>query len=312
MALGPNIRGFHSSTRHVIFVDGTFMKSKFRDTLLVATCQDVNLQIYPLAFGIVDSENDASWTWFFDELFQVTGMLEGLVFISNRKDNIGNAIKIVYSYAYHRCCMWYLQLNIKSNYHKADILPLFMTTAKEYSLINFEKSMANLYCKSPAVGQYLEKKVGYEFWSRAHFKGIRYNIMTTNNAESLNSLFKNAREFSVLVMVEQIRKTLQKWFYERHIEAEKCATTLTPPIEDKKRKKYNDAKRLIVVTINEYELHVGVENEMHIVNLEARTCSCREFDLEKLPCKHALAAAKFEGISCYSLCSPYYTSASWK
>ncbi|XP_022847562.1 uncharacterized protein LOC111370091 [Olea europaea var. sylvestris] len=312
MALGPSIRGFHSSMRHVISVDRIFMKSKFRGTLLVATCQDANLQIYPLAFGIVDSENNASWTWFFDKLFHVMGMLEGLVFISDCKEGIGNAIKIVYPYAHHGCCMWHLQLNIKSNYHKADILPLFMATAKEYSLINFEKSMANLYCKSPAVGQYLEKKVGYEFWSRAHFKGIRYNIMTTNNAESLNSLFKNAREFPVLAMVEQIRKTLQKWFYERHIEAEECATTLTPPIEDKMRKKYNDAKGLIVVPINEYELHVGVENEMYIVNLEARTCSCREFDLKKLPYKHALAVAKFKGISCCSLCSLYYISASWK
>ncbi|XP_022891898.1 uncharacterized protein LOC111406753 [Olea europaea var. sylvestris] len=136
--------------------------------------------------------------------------------------------------------------------------------------------------------------------------------MTTNNAESLNSSFKNAREFPVLAMVEQIRKTLQKWFYERHIEAEKCATTLTPPIEEKMRKQYDDAKGQMVVPINEYELHVGVENEMHIVNLEARTCTCREFDLEKLPCKHALAAAKFKGVSCYSLCSPYYTTTSWK
>ncbi|XP_022869031.1 protein FAR-RED ELONGATED HYPOCOTYL 3-like [Olea europaea var. sylvestris] len=210
MALGPSIRGFHSSMRHVIFVDGTFMKSKFRGTLPVAMCQDANFQIYPLAFGIVDSENDASWTWFFDKLFQVTGILEGLVFISDHKDSIGNAIKIVYPNAHHGCCMWYLQLNIKSNYHKANILPLFMATAKEYSLINFEKLMTNLYRKSPAVGQYLENKVGYEFWSRAHFKGVRYNIMTTNNAESLNSLFKNAREFPVLAMVEQIRKTLQK------------------------------------------------------------------------------------------------------
>ncbi|XP_022850616.1 uncharacterized protein LOC111372495 [Olea europaea var. sylvestris] len=210
MALGSGIRGFHSSMRHVISMDGTFMKSKFRGTLLVATCQDANLQIYPLAFGIVDFENDTSWTWFFDKLFHVTGMLEGLVFIFDRKESIGNAIKIVYPYAHHGCCMWHLQLNIKSNYHKADILPLFMATAKEYSLINFEKSMANLYRKSLVVGQYLEKKGGYEFWSRAHFKGIRYNIMTTNNAESLNSLFKNAREFPILAMVEQIRKTLQK------------------------------------------------------------------------------------------------------
>ncbi|XP_022847635.1 uncharacterized protein LOC111370172 [Olea europaea var. sylvestris] len=154
--------------------------------------------------------------------------------------------------------------------------------------------MANQYRKSPTVGQYLEKKVGYEFWSRAHFKGIRYNIMTTNNAESLNSLFKNAQKFP------------------RHIEAEKCATILTPSVEDKIRKKYDDAKGLIVVPINEYELHVSVENEIHIVNLEARICSCREFDLKKFHCKHALATTKFKGISCNSLCSPYYSSVSWK
>ncbi|XP_022895360.1 uncharacterized protein LOC111409552 [Olea europaea var. sylvestris] len=148
--------------------------------------------------------------------------------------------------------------------------------------------------------------------SRAHFKGIRYNIMTTNNAESLNSLFKNAWEFPVLAMVEQIRKTLQKWFYEIHIEVEKGTTTLTPPIEDKMHKKYDDAKGLIVVPINVYELLVGVENEMYIVNLEARTCNCREYNLEKLPCTYALLATKFKGISFYSLCSPYYTSTSWK
>ncbi|CAI9772432.1 unnamed protein product [Fraxinus pennsylvanica] len=149
--------------RRAISVDGTFLKSKFRGMLLVATCQDANLQIYPLAFGIVDSENDASWTWFFNKLFQILGMLEGLVFISDRKDSIHKTIKIVYPNAHHGCCMWHLQLNIKSNYHRIDILPFFMAIAKEYSLISFEKSMANLYRKSSAVGEYLEKKVGYKF-----------------------------------------------------------------------------------------------------------------------------------------------------
>ncbi|XP_022871714.1 uncharacterized protein LOC111390830 [Olea europaea var. sylvestris] len=186
MALEPSIRGFHSSMRHVISVDETFMKSKFRGTLLVAMCQDANLQIYPFAFDIVDFENDASWTWFFNKLFQVTGMLKVLVFISDHKASVGNAIKIVYLYAHHGCCMWHLQLNIKSNYHKTDILPLYVATVKEYSLINFEKSMANPYRKSSTAGE-LEKKDVYEFWSRAHFKGNRYNIMTTNNVESLNS-----------------------------------------------------------------------------------------------------------------------------
>lgn len=49
--------------------------------------------------------------------------------------------------------------------------------------------------------------------------------MKTNNAKSLNSLFKNDRGFPVLAMVEKIRKILQKWFYDRKIEAKKRATT---------------------------------------------------------------------------------------
>lgn len=51
--------------RKVIAGDGTFLKAKFRGTLIVATVQDGDTHIYPIAFGIVDSENDAAYGWFF-------------------------------------------------------------------------------------------------------------------------------------------------------------------------------------------------------------------------------------------------------
>ena len=38
------------------------------------------------------------------------------------------------------------------------------------------------------------------------------------------------------------------------------------------------------------------------------TCTCREFDLDRLPCAHAIVACKFKGISVYSMCSPFYTA----
>ena len=44
--------------RRVIVVDGTFLKSKFKGVLLVATAIDRNSNLYPIAFGIVDSENE--------------------------------------------------------------------------------------------------------------------------------------------------------------------------------------------------------------------------------------------------------------
>ena len=48
LAYGACIRGF-CSMRKVIAIDETFLKGKFRDTLLLATTQDGNFQKYPLS-----------------------------------------------------------------------------------------------------------------------------------------------------------------------------------------------------------------------------------------------------------------------
>ena len=60
MAFDACISRFRSSIRPVIAVDGTLLKSKYLGILFVAASKDGNNQIYPLAFGIGDSENDAS------------------------------------------------------------------------------------------------------------------------------------------------------------------------------------------------------------------------------------------------------------
>ncbi|XP_075504168.1 uncharacterized protein LOC142541533 [Primulina tabacum] len=45
-----------------------------------------------------------------------------------------------------------------------------------------------------------------------------------------------------------------------------------------------------------------------IVELNRRTCRCRVFDIDRLPCAHAIAAAGHHGIDIYELCSHYYTT----
>ena len=67
MALGACINGY-PVMRKVILVDGTFLKSKYKGVMMIATLQDGNHHCYPVAFGIVDSKNDASWNWFMRKL----------------------------------------------------------------------------------------------------------------------------------------------------------------------------------------------------------------------------------------------------
>ena len=62
MSLDSSIIGFKECCRPVIVIDGTHLKGKFRDILFVTAAKDGNEQIYPIAFGVGNKENDRSWS----------------------------------------------------------------------------------------------------------------------------------------------------------------------------------------------------------------------------------------------------------
>ena len=92
MTFGACISGFRTSIGPVITVDGTFLKSKYLGTLFVVASKDGNNQIYPLAFGIGDSGNDASWVWFLTKLYDVIGHVDDLVVVSDRHGSIEKVV----------------------------------------------------------------------------------------------------------------------------------------------------------------------------------------------------------------------------
>lgn len=64
MALGASVRGFQYM-RKVVIIDGAHLRGRYTGCLLTASAQDGNMQIFPLAFAVVDCENDKAWAWFF-------------------------------------------------------------------------------------------------------------------------------------------------------------------------------------------------------------------------------------------------------
>ncbi|KAL7169550.1 hypothetical protein ACSBR2_034559 [Camellia fascicularis] len=50
--------------RPLLFVDDTFLKGRYKGHLLAATSKDGNQGLFPLAFAIVDAENQDNWMWF--------------------------------------------------------------------------------------------------------------------------------------------------------------------------------------------------------------------------------------------------------
>lgn len=78
LAFANSIRGW-KHCRPVIVTDGTFLKTSFGGTLFSASTMDANNNIFILAFGIGDSENDDSWDWFFNKIRETFGDREGTI-----------------------------------------------------------------------------------------------------------------------------------------------------------------------------------------------------------------------------------------
>ncbi|GJT93306.1 FAR1-related sequence 10 [Tanacetum coccineum] len=64
VCLGALKRGFKEGGRELLGLDGAFMRGQYPGQMLTALGVDANNGIYPVAYGIVESENQYSWTWF--------------------------------------------------------------------------------------------------------------------------------------------------------------------------------------------------------------------------------------------------------
>ncbi|KAL0559226.1 hypothetical protein IC582_003823 [Cucumis melo] len=226
MAVGACVRGFLNCIRPVIVMDETFLKNKYRGQLIVAVCLDGNNQIYPLAFGVVDRETDDSIQWFLEKLKGAIGEVSNLGFVTDQKTCFAKGISSVFPSAFHGLCVQHLSQNLHDKYKNDTVATLFYNASRTYRESTFVEAWRHLLAFPNDSGKYLND-VGIARWSRVHYPGRRYNMMTTNIAESMNSILKEPRDLPIASFLENVRALLQRWFWERREEGIKVTSTLT-------------------------------------------------------------------------------------
>ncbi|XP_018463661.2 protein FAR-RED ELONGATED HYPOCOTYL 3-like [Raphanus sativus] len=326
IALGASIEGF-KVMRKVVTVDATFLKNGYGGVLVFATAQDPNRHHYPLAFGVLDGENKDSWSWFFEMFKTVVPDSSELVFMSDRNGSLINAIANVFPKAHHAHCIWHLAQNVKghvSNVNKEVVQWKFMEIARIYTVPEFETEYDAFKIRYPSAAKYLEESSEKEKWARCWFPGERYNIDTSNVVESMNSVFRDARKYSLIPLLDTIVKKTADWFNDHRKETVRGSTErkLVPLVENYVHDAWSEARKLIVSEINSFDLEYSVvasDGKPYSVNLRGKSCSCRFFDIEKYPCVHGLAAYIFYSSSHGSgsvfqledLISKYYWTELW-
>ncbi|XP_010481010.1 PREDICTED: uncharacterized protein LOC104759829 [Camelina sativa] len=294
-AFGASIAGY-KYLRKVIVIDGTTMKGKYKGCLVAASVQDGNMQIYPLGFGVVEKENDAGWAWFFRNLQKFVPDEEDLVFVSDRHLAIYSALAKVYPLAHHATCTVHLFRNVKHNFGCEGLVGRVSKAALAYTVGDFRYWWREIKHRDQRCADY-QTEIGFPHWTLSHFPENRYNIMSSNISESLNAAMKKAVEYPIVSMVEFIRAMLMRWFWCRRKLAGKTNSKCTPEIEDLLIDHLKESKDCGVLSVSNWIYQINDGNScVFTVDLERKTCTCRVFDVLKIPCCHALSTCRYEGL----------------
>ena len=112
---------------------------------MLATAQDGNHQIYPLAFAIVDVESNKSWSFFFKELKKaVVPDSVDTVFVSDRHVSIGVGIRNSYILTGHGFCIYHMFHNLPDNGSSKDRQDQWFRIAKAYTVEEYKAELQKL------------------------------------------------------------------------------------------------------------------------------------------------------------------------
>ncbi|XP_075091665.1 uncharacterized protein LOC142171859 [Nicotiana tabacum] len=235
-------------------------------------------KFFPLAYAVVDSENDASWEWFFEMFRQAFGERERMCIVSDRHASILKGASIVYPEVSHCVCIFYLWNNIKKQFKKNHdrLREVFFAMARAYKIEDFNRPMQDMDSIDKRVRGYLFQ-VGFEKWSITHFT-VNRSMNNTNRMTAMSTFAGLEKKYN---------EVLKETSYLSH------KMTVRPSTD------------YVYVVID-------TEQRRNIVCLQKRECLCKRFQVDEIPCPHAMAVLDYTHIEAPKYCSAYYTNQYFK
>lgn len=309
-----SIYGFLNGCLPIVGIGAIQLKSKYLGTLLSATSFDADGGLFPLAFGVVDAENDESWMWFLSELHKALEMnsenILQLTFLSNGQKGIVDAVRRKFPNSCHAFCMRFLSESVGREFKNSRLVHLLWKAAYATTSILFKQKMAEIEEVSPEAAKWMQQ-FPPSHWALVYFEGTRYGHLSSN-LEEFNRWILEARELPIIQVIEQIQSKLMTEFEDRRLRSSSWFSVLAPSAEKRMIEAVDRASTYQVLRSDEVEFEVISADRSDIVNIGIHYCSCRDWQLHGIPCSHAVAAL----ISCrkdiYAFTEKCFTVASYR
>ena len=287
-----SIYGFLNGCRPLLEIDKADLKGKYLGTLLCASAVDADHMMFPLAFGVVDSESDDNWRWFVSELRKMLGVntdkMPVLTILSERKPQVVKAVEDNFPTAFHGFCLRYVSENFRDEFKNPKLLNLFWSAFYSLTAAEFDAKV-NEMMQVQDVMPWLQR-FPPNLWAVAFFEGIRYGHFSLGITEILYNLSLECHELPIVQTIEHIRHQLTCWFAERQNLAQSYNSVLVPSAEKLISEAIADSQCYQVLRANKVEFEIVSSERTNILDTQARFCSCRRWQIYGIPCAHAAAA----------------------
>ncbi|KAK9268374.1 hypothetical protein L1049_000123 [Liquidambar formosana] len=263
----------------MLFVDGTFLKSRYKGQLLAATAKDGNQGLFPLAFAVVDAESEDNWRWFFENLREIVGDARQITFISDRNNGLRSALPRVFPTAYYAYCLHHLKMNLQDK----------------------GRNKCNFFLMTVLSNA-----------GRTHTsKGKRYGEMCSNVAESFNAWIKEARFLPITNMVDLIRSQIMALMCNRRLEANSWNTVLYSKMDEELGEELDKGItwRVSMSSDSVFEVHSYPSVTVDILNC---TCTCYQWQINGFPCSHAAVTIQASGGDINDYVEDYFYTSSFR
>jgi MULE transposase domain/SWIM zinc finger len=259
-------------------------------------------KLFPLAFAVVDAENNANWRWFLETLHTIveqtvpdfvdpTNIDNQLTFLSDRQKGLCEGVQTLFPQSSHGFCILHLIRNFRVKFKNPVLKILIWKAAKATTKEDYDEAISNTKGIDPASVVWLQTHSPSQHWAEIYFPGKRYGHYTLNIAESLNSWLLQARDLPIMPMIEAIRHKMMELFEERRRSDKDTAFIVSTVAEKIQSAKVLRARqcRYLASSDTLYKVLSMRTNNQYLVDLEKGTCSCREWQALGYPCHHAIA-----------------------
>ncbi|KAL5169730.1 hypothetical protein HKD37_11G031582 [Glycine soja] len=308
----------------IIQVDGTHLYGKYRGTLLMATSQDGNGGVLPLAFAVVEGETLTAWSWFLAHLREHVTDKNGICLISDRHASIKSAVANEAlgwqpPHGYLVYCVRHIASNFNRKFNNAKQKEMFKKLAYTPCKHVFDQNLEKFRQLSPAIARWIDR-ISKKKWSMAYdTSGRRYGHMTTNLSECVNKVLKDCRNIPITALVKSTYSRCRKYFVDRGRQAQRqlregqvyCSKLVT-----ELRKNQEQACSHIVRVYDIHSTRFEVEETFNpitqrggqkwAVNLNGHYYQCGRYSALHYPCSHIIAACGYVSMNYYQYIDVVY------